>query len=85
MRQYFKCIATSRTIILKSAFTFLLFGLSLSSVAQYRADSQNRPAFTTFRHGNDPGLAAQGHYPGSQYAGTSFTLPESNSVRSGRP
>ena len=76
MRQNFKSIARSRTIVLKAAFTFLLFGLSLSALAQYRPDSQDRPAFTTFRH--DPGLAAQGHYPGSQYASTSFALSEPN-------
>ncbi|HEX9255654.1 MAG TPA: hypothetical protein VF938_08905 [Candidatus Angelobacter sp.] len=76
MRQNFKSIARSRTIVLKAAFTFLLFGLSLSGLAQYRADSQDRPVFTTFRH--DPGLAAQGHYPGSQFASTSFTPPETN-------
>jgi len=76
MRQNFKSIASRRTIVVKAAFTFLLFGLSLSSFAQYRADSQDRPAFTTFRH--DPGLTAQGHYPGSQYAGTPFAQPETN-------
>ncbi|HEX3587009.1 MAG TPA: hypothetical protein VH024_13500 [Candidatus Angelobacter sp.] len=75
MRQDFKSIATGRTIILKAAFTFLLFGLSLSSLAQYRAEGQSRPAFTTFRQ--DPGLM-QGHYPGSQYANTSFALSEPN-------
>jgi len=81
MRQDFKSIArsriaTSRTIVLKAAFTFLLFGLSLSGLAQ------NRPAFTTFRHDpgfrDDPRVAAQGHYPGSQYAGTAFMLPDAN-------
>jgi hypothetical protein len=76
MRQNFKSIATSRTIVLKAAFTFLLFGLPLSGWAQSRADSQNRPAFTTFRH--DPRPAAQGHYPGSQYAGTPYALSEPN-------
>jgi hypothetical protein len=76
MRQDFKSIATSRTIVVKAAFTFLLFGLSLSGLAQ------NRPAFTTFRHDpgfrNDPRMAAQGHYPGSQYAGTPYALSEPN-------
>jgi len=70
MRQNLKSIAASRTIVVKAAFTFLLFGLSLSGLAQ------NRPTFTTIRH--DPGLAAQGHYPGSQYVGTAFMPPESN-------
>jgi hypothetical protein len=82
MRQNFKSIATSRTIVLKAAFTFLLFGLPLSGWAQSRADSQNRPAFTTFRHDpgfrDDPRMAAQGHYPGSQYAGTPYALSEPN-------
>jgi hypothetical protein len=70
MWQDFKSIATSRTIVLKAAFTFLLFGLSLSGLAQ------NRPVFTTFSH--DPRMAAQGHYPGSQYAGTAFMPMETN-------
>jgi hypothetical protein len=82
MRQNFKSIATSRTIVLKAAFTILLFGLPLSGWAQSRADSQNRPAFTTFRHDpgfrDDPRMAAQGHYPGSQYAGTASMLPDAN-------
>jgi len=76
MRQNLKSIATSRTIVLKAAFTFLLFGLSLSGLAQ------NRPAFTTIRHDpgfrDDPRMAAQGHYPGSQYAGTASMLPDAN-------
>jgi len=76
MRQDFKSIATSRTIILKAAFTFLLFGLPLSNWAQYRMEGQNRPSFPTRSH--DPGVAAQGHYPGSQYASTSFALSEPN-------
>ena len=70
MRQDFKSIATRRTIVVKAAFTFLLFGLSLSGWAQ------NRPVFSTIRR--DPGMAAQGHYPGSQYAGTAFTPAETN-------
>jgi len=70
MRQDFKSIATRRTIVAKAAFTFLLFGLSLSGWAQ------NRPVFTSIRR--DPGMAAQGHYPGSQYAGTAFTPAETN-------
>ena len=76
MRHDFKSIATSRTIVLRAALTFLLFGLSLSSLAQYRVEGQNRPAFTTRSH--DPGVAAQGHYPGSQYAGAPFALSEPN-------
>jgi len=70
MRQNLKSIVTGRTIILKAAFTFFLFGLFQSGWAQ------NRPVFTTIRH--DPGMAAQGHYPGSQYAGTASMLPDSN-------
>lgn len=82
MRQNFESIAPgrstglNRTRALKMALTLCLFGLSLSGLAQYRADSQNRPAFTTFHH--DPGLAAQGHYPGSKFAGTPFALSEPN-------
>jgi hypothetical protein len=76
MRQNLKSVAITRTVVLKTAFTFLLFGLSLSSLAQYRAEGQNRPVFPTRSH--DPGLTAQGHYPGSQYAGTSFAVPETN-------
>ena len=78
MRQNFKSIATSRTIVLTAAFTLLLFGLSLSGLAQYRSGGQDRPAFTTFRQGYDPGVAAQGHYPGSQYADIRFALSEPN-------
>jgi hypothetical protein len=70
MREDLKRIVTGRTIVLKAALTFLLFGLSLSGLAQ------NRPVFTTFRH--DPGMAAQGHYPGSQYARTALTPAETN-------
>ena len=70
MRQNLKSIVTSRTIVVRAAFTFLLFGLSLSGLAQ------NRPDFTTIRR--DPGMAAQGHYPGSQYGGTAFMLPDAS-------
>ena len=76
MRQNFERIAPRRCTTLKMALTLCLFGLSLSGFAQYRADGQNRPAFTSIRH--DPGMAAQGHYPGSQYAGASFAMPETN-------
>src|SRR5690242_5711739 len=76
MRQIFKSIASSRTMGLKMALTLCLFGLSLSAFGQNRIGDPGRPALTAFRH--DPGLAAQGHYPGSQYAGTPFAQPETN-------
>jgi hypothetical protein len=76
MRQNFKRIAVSPTIVLKAAFIFSLFGLSLAAFGQNRIGNQGRPAFTNFRY--DPGLAAQGHYPGSQYGGMPFTPQETN-------
>src|SRR5579864_2422043 len=82
MRQICKSIAPGRgtglnkTKALRMAVTLCLFGLSLSGLAQYRPNNQDRPAFTILRH--DPGMAAQGHYPGSQYANTSFALSEPN-------
>jgi hypothetical protein len=65
-----------RTRALKMALMLCLFGLSLSAFGQNRIGNQNRPAFTTFSH--DPGVAAQGHYPGSQYGSSSFALSEPN-------
>ena len=90
MRQNLKRIAPGRatglkrtTILkrtrgLKMALTLCLFGLTLSAFGQNRFGDQGRPAFTTFRQGHDPGVAAQGHYPGSQYAVTPFALSEPN-------
>ena len=70
-----KARALSRTG-LKMALTLCLFGLSLSAFGQNRIGDPGRPAFSAIRH--DPGMAAQGHYPGSQYAGTPFALSEPN-------
>lgn len=81
MRQNFRHIAPSRTTgqnratvlnrigSLKIALMLCLFGLSLSAFGQNRLGDQ-RPVFTTFSH--DPGMAAQGHYPGGQFAFTPF-------------
>jgi len=76
MRQNFKSIASNRTMVLKMALALCLFGLSITGFAQNRIGNQGRPAFTTLSH--DPGVAAQGHYPGSQYAGTAFMPMETN-------
>jgi hypothetical protein len=77
MRQDFISIAPSRstglnkTKALKTALMICLFGLSMSGFGQNRFGNQNRPAFTTLNH--DPGLAAQGHYPGSASASFAFS------------
>jgi hypothetical protein len=82
MRQNFKSIAPGRsgnpgkTGAIKMGGMLCLFGLSLAAFGQNRPGNLAPPVFTTFRH--DPGMAAQGHYPGSQYAGTAFMPPETN-------
>jgi hypothetical protein len=76
MLQNFKSIALTRMFALKLTLTLLLFGAALAGFAQN--GTTDRPSPSPFIVNHDPGVAAQGHYPGSQPGRTPFSMSETN-------